>query len=324
MRPNPSTQPDPVPQPLLDVGVDIAKLHLDADIGGRIERFDNTRAGVAKLLARLDSLGRPVRVSCESTGCYTRELISSCLTAGVPIALLNARCVRDYARARGILAKTDEIDAPVISAYARIFDPRTLDGGWVERERLAQLHKRLETIIAARTRAKNSLEHYSDPVIRAEIRREIAGLARRADTYRRRLRATIDADPVLRMRREAMEQITGVGPATSATLVVTMPELGSLRRREVAALVGLAPMNRDSGASRGRRRIKAGRSKPRKALYMAAITAAFRNPDFKPFYQSLLAAGKPKKVALTAVARKLAIRINTTLKNIPQQNCRTT
>jgi transposase len=303
--------------PRREVGVDVSKLKLDVALGDELFTVPNTAGGVARLLARLRGAGGPPRVSLEATGAYTRRLVSACLERGVPVSLLNARNVRNHARARGQLAKTDAIDARVIADYALHHDPPLLGRGWLEQERLQQFHRRLEALVAARAGRKASLDHYSGPEVRAEIGREIGALSRRIESYRRKVASIIAEDGGRRARKRAMEAITGVGEATSTALLVHFPELGALNRGEAAALAGLAPMNRDSGAGRGRRTIQAGRAVPRKALYMAALTAAHRNPMFEPCYESLRARGKPVKVALTAVARKLLIHINSSLKNIP-------
>ena len=303
----------------LEAGVDLGKETFDASVNGTARTWPNTAAGISMFLKHLLSLGRPVRVSCEATGGYTRKLVVACLHQGVPIALLNARSVRAFARATGCLAKTDRIDAGIIARHAATFDPPVLDPSWEREERLRQFHQRLDALIDARARRRTSLEYYDDPEIRAEIKREIAALGKRIESYQARIDHHITEDAELARKRGIMRQTIGVGPVVSTTLVVTFPELGTLNRKQAAALAGLAPMNRDSGAARGRRTIQAGRSKPRKALYMAALTAAHRNPMFAPQYQQLIARGKPVKVALCAIARKLLVHLNTQLKAEPQK-----
>lgn len=298
----------------LEAGVDLGKESFDASINGNARTWPNSRAGITRFLIHLQSLGQPVRVSCEATGGYTRTLVLACLHQDIPIALLNARSVRAFARATGCLAKTDRIDAAIIARHAATFDPAVLDASWEHEERLRQFHQRLDALIDARARRRTSLEFYDDPEIRAEIKREIHALGKRIETYQKRIDHHIAEDPDMSRKREILRRTIGVGPAVSATLLVTFPELGTLNRKQAAALAGLAPMNRDSGAARGRRTIQAGRSKPRKALYMAALTAAHRNPIFKPQYQQLIARGKPVKVALCAIARKLLVHLNTQLK----------
>ncbi len=298
----------------IEVGVDLGKDSFDASIRGISRTWKNNATGIRRFLEHLESLGVPVRVSCEATGGYTRKLVLACLERGTPIALLNARHVRAFARAAGLLAKTDRIDAGVIARHAATFDPPVLEASWQQRERLHQFHQRLDALIDSRARCRTSLEYYSDPAIRAEIRREIAALTKRIESYQAAIWHFIASDREMTRKHEVLRRTTGVGPAVSMALLVNFPELGTLNRREAAALAGLAPMNRDSGAARGRRTIQAGRSKPRKALYMAALTAAHRNPMFAPQYQQLIARGKPVKVALCAIARKLIVYLNTQLK----------
>lgn len=307
MNPNPT---------YLEAGVDLGKETFDAAIGDTCRTWPNSKAGITRFLDHLDSLSQPVRVSCEATGGYPRLLILGCLDRGVPVALLNARNVRCFARATGRLAKTDAIDARIIARHAATFDPPILDSSWKYQERLRQFHQRLDSLIGSRARCKASLEYYSDPLIRAEIRREIAALTKRIGSYQTQIATVIEQDEALRGKRDILTRTSGIGPAVSTTLLITFPELGTLNRKQAAALAGLAPMNRDSGAARGRRTIQAGRAKPRKALYMAALTASHRNPMFIPQYKQLIDRGKPVKVALTAIARKLLVHLNTQLKEL--------
>lgn len=304
----------------IHIGIDVSKEHLDCDLHGKPLRLPNTTAGTSALLRKLAAIhpDQAVQVNLEATGCYTRPLVRACLAASVPVALINPRHIRSYARAAGQLAKTDKIDARIITAYARHFAPPCLGPEWLERDRLAQYHRRLEVLIQTRASRKTSMDHYADAEIRAEIRREVAALDKRIATVTKSIDSIIANDPVTVEKRRLMERATGVGPATSRTLAVTFPELGTLNRKQAAALAGLAPMNRDSGAGRGKRCIQAGRAKPRRALYMAALTAAYRNPMFSPYFKQLRERGKPVKVALTAVARKLLIHLNTELKSCHQ------
>lgn len=302
----------------LEVGVDVGKMAFDTSINKSTKTWPNSKPGIARFIKHLKSLDQPVRVSCEATGAYTRQIIAACLLEDVPVALLNARNVRAFARATGCLAKTDRIDAIIISRYAATFDPPTLDPSWEHEERLRQFHQRLNALIDARAQRRASLDYYSDPEIRAEIKREIAALTKRIESYQNHINLAINEDPAMRRKRDILLKNSGVGPAVSATLLVTFPELGTLNRNQAASLAGLAPMNRDSGAGRGRRTIQAGRAKPRKALYMAALTAAHKNPIFAPQYQQLIQRGKPVKVALCAIARKLLIYLNTQLKEAYQ------
>jgi len=300
------------------IGIDVSKAHLDIDYFGKPKRITNSSKTIRTwlkdhLLATSDTV-----LCLEATGAYTRPLILEALTLEIPIALLNARQVRNYARAAGLLAKTDTIDAQTITRYSETFPPKTLSSQWAERERPQQYHQWPDSLVAQTASAKTSLEYYSDSSLRPGIKRHIRALEKRIETCRRDIDLILSNHPELEAKRRLIEQVTGIGPATSRTLVITLPELGELNRNQAAALVGLAPMNRDSGAGRGRRTIQAGRSKPRKALYMAALTAAYRNPMFIPTFQRHREKGKPVvKVALTAVARKLIIYLNTLVKNHP-------
>lgn len=301
---------------VLHVGVDVSKEHLDCHLHGKPLRLPNTTAGAKSLLQKIHGpQSNPVQINLEATGCYTRVLVRACLAASLPVAIINPRHIRSYARAAGQLAKTDEIDARVITAYAQHFSPPCLEPQWLEHDRLAQYHRRLESLIKTRASRKTSLDHYDDAWLKAEIKREIAALDRRIATLTKTIDALIAEDVMLEQKRRLMERTTGVGPATSRSLAVTFPELGTLNRQQAAALAGLAPINRDSGGGRGRRCIQAGRAKPRRALYMAALTAAYRNPMFSGHFKQLRERGKPVKVALTAVARKLLIHLNTQLKS---------
>lgn len=305
---------NPTTSPYNEVGIDVSKDRLDVVSDGKPESFTNDSKGIRSLLSRFEDPEGAFRLSCEATGPYSRLLVANCLERGVPVSIVNARAVRNLARASGKMAKTDGLDALLIARYAKTFDPPLLTRSWFTRVRLAQLLQRIDFLTSSRTRCKASLDSYDDPEILSDIRREIRTLDRRIASYRARIDAEIGKNANLAERRERMARLKGVGPVTATALVVTMPELGSLNRKEVAALCGLAPMNRDSGRSTGKRMIQAGRSRPRRALYMAALSASRFHPTLSEHYRKLKEGGKPPKVALTAIARKLAIMLNTSLK----------
>lgn len=305
------------PQTVRHIGIDVSKAHLDFDLAGTPKRIPNQSQDIRLLLEELRSTYPGAILCMEATGAYTRLLILEALKLEIPVALLNARQVRNDARAAGFLAKTDSLDAKIITRHCDTFPPKTIDSSWVARDQLQQHHQWLDSLIAEAARVKTSLEYYSDPALRTRIKRHLGALQKRIETCKRDLDKLLSKQAGLSAKRTLVEQVTGVGPATSRTLIITMPELGKLKRNQAAALAGLAPMNRDSGAARGRRTIQGGRAKARKALYMAALTAAYRNPMFMPLYQRHRDNGKPVKVALTAVARKLLIHLNTLLKNHP-------
>lgn len=299
-----------------EIGIDVSKASLDVFDGGAHWQVSNTKAGIRKLLARLAKVGSPAssRLTCESTGRYGHLLAAMALEAGWPLAIANPRAVRDYARATGRLAKTDRIDAAVIAGFARMADPPVLDASWNGRQRFVELHSRLRALIAQAAAQKACRDHYREPEILAEIRGTIALLERRIEACECKLQAMVEDSPAMKPRWQTMLSIKGVGKRTALALLASMPELGTLNRGEAAALAGLAPMNRDSGSLRGKRSIQAGRSPARTALYLAALAAARSHPTLSVFYQRLKSAGKSPKVALCAVARKLLILINTTLK----------
>lgn len=236
------------------------------------------------------------------------------LEAGLPVSIANPRAVRDFARCQGRLAKTDRIDAQTIAAFAAAINPAVLGGDWNRRRHFADLFSRMRSLVALAAGQKASLRQTRDRRILAEIRSTIAMLGRKVAAYEKELDALVNSDAELRSRMEKMTAIKGVGKRTGLALLATMPELGSLNRQEAAALAGLAPMNRDSGKMRGSRHIQAGRAPARTALYMAAVVASRFHPTLKTFYQKLRQAGKTARQAFCAVARKLLIQINTSLK----------
>ena len=302
------------PSPYLEVGIDLSKDKLDVVLPSGLVSFSNDSKGVINLFQKLKTLSEPYRLSCEATGPYSRLLVSCCLKRRIPISIVNPSAVRNLARASGKLAKTDELDARLIARYSKTFNPPLLDDSWFTRIKLSQLLQRIDFLTATRARCKASLDSYQDPKILADIRREIRALDKRIEAYQTQIDAEISSNAMLQQRRDLMLQHKGVGPITSTALIVTLPELGSLNRKEVAALCGLAPINRDSGRTSGKRRIQAGRSRPRRALYMAALSASKHHPSLSEHYRQLREHGKPAKVALTAIARKIAIMLNTSLK----------
>ena len=302
------------PSPYLEVGIDLSKDKLDVAFAGKLTSAPNDKKGIQSLLKQFESLNEPFRLNCEATGPYSRLLVASCLEQQIPISIVNPRAVRNLARASGKLAKTDELDALLIARYAKTFNPALLTDSWFTKIRLTQLLQRIDFLTSSRARCKASLDSYNEPEILADIRKEIRALDKRIASYQAKIDAEISKNKDLNSRRENMLQFKGVGPVTATALVVTLPELGSLNRKEVAALCGLAPMNRDSGRVTGKRMIQAGRSRPRRALYMAALSASRYHPSLSEHYRKLRENGKPAKVALTAIARKLAIMLNTSLK----------
>ena len=292
------------------VGIDVAKAQLDVAVEptGTTWTVPRSRGGLRRLQGRLQSLG-PTRIVLEASGGYERLVVATLAAVGLPVIRVNPRQTHDFARALGTLARTDRLDARMLARFAaEVRPPR--------RPHPSKAEQRLQTLVRRRhqlgkTRVTEQLQR---PHLEPE---ELAGsdallavvsdLIQQAD---RDLAALVQAAPGLRPRTAWLQSIPGIGPVTAATLLAELPELGRCSRQEIAALVGVAPFNRDSGAWRGRRRIWGGRGRVRAALYMAALTAVRRNPRLRACYQRLLAAGKPPKVALTACIRKLLVICN--------------
>jgi len=298
----------------IHTGLDIAKLNLQLHLAGRLYDLPNTAAGHRRLLKLLAS--RPgVQVVCEATGGYEREVVAVLQQASVPVSVLNPARVRHFARAAGQRAKTDHIDAAVLSAYGQALQPKPTAPRTEQEQQLAELVRRrvqvLEILVAQRQQAER--------LTVTALRRQAQSLARRLERdlvqIEGQLKALRTHAIVLDERVQKLEAITGVGTITALGVLAELPELGTLNRRQAAALAGLAPHPRESGQWHGRRSIGGGRASVRRALYMAALVAARSNRQLKEFYQRLRSAGKPAKVALTAVMRKLIVLMNHLLKN---------
>jgi transposase len=309
--------PPPPPPPPLFVGIDVSKDALDVFVGGdgtpagRVLRVGRTDAGIAELVSLLrDQLVE--RVVVESTGRYHRAVAAELTAAGVPVAVVNPRQVRDFARATGVLAKTDRIDARTLAAFARLVQPRTTGvAGDASRHRLADLVARRRALVEMRMTERLRRAEVADRRLHRQIDQHVRLLERQVDAVERLIADEIDADDDWRGRRDLLSSVPGVGATTAATLVAELPELGRLNRRQVAALVGVAPFNRDSGTLRGRRAVAGGRKPLRTTLYMAAVTAMRFNPAIRAFAERLRGAGKPFKVVATACVRKLVVILNT-------------
>jgi transposase len=298
------------------VGVDVAKDNVDCSLGpdGEVFQLSNSAAGFRALVERLK--GRPVALVCmEATGGLEEALADALQDAGLPVAVINPRQVRDFARSLGILAKTDRIDARVIARFAESVRPPLRDRKPPRERELSALVARRGQLTNQLTAERSRLQRSPFPGVRSELRRAVAGLRRRIRTYDRAISELIASSPPLRARRALLESVPGVGPQLSAVLIACLPELGRASEKEIAALVGVAPLNRDSGRFSGKRFVWGGRSRVRSALYMSALVASRHNPRIRVFYDRLLAAGKPKKVALVACMRKLLVTLNSMLKN---------
>lgn len=297
-------------------GVDISKEALDVSLAGQSPcRYENSAAGTTELVKVLKKLSEPVQVICEPSGGYERELLKALWGAGIAVSLVNAARVRAFARAQGLLAKTDQIDAAVLREFGKLLRPAALEAPSAQRQRLAALVQRREQLVTILATEEQRLTQAGEAVVKKMGRSLIKELRKHIEQIEKLIEAQIDDDDTLKGQSERLQQVKGIGKVTASTLLAELPELGKLTRNEAGALAGVAPYNRDSGMHRGRRTIRGGRVKVRRVLYMAATVAARFNPILKAFYQRLVAAGKPKKVALTAVMRKLVVLLNHLLKN---------
>lgn len=296
------------------VGIDVAKAWLDvAWLTGQTLRIDHTDEAVAGLVERLRSQP-PTLVVMEATGGLETALASALAAAGLAVAVVNPRQVRDYAKACGRLAKTDRIDALILAAFAAAIRPQVRELPDEHTRALGDLLARRRQLIDMRVQEKLRLQRAS-AVARASLREHIAWLDERIERLDVDLTHALRSSPAWRDKDDLLQAIPGVGSLTRATMLALLPELGSLSRRQIAALVGVAPFNRDSGTHRGQRVIWGGRAQVRRTLYMAAVAALRCNPVIRGFYQHLRANGKPAKVALTACMRKLLTIMNAMLKH---------
>jgi transposase len=296
-------------------GIDVAKDRLDVAQRPGTEAWwvSNDEPGIADLVARLKAL-RPALVVLEATGGIELPAVGALAAAGLPVVVVNPRQTREFARATGRLAKTDAIDAQVLAQFAEAVRPALRPLPDAANQQLSSLVTRRRQVIEMLTAEKNRLRTAA-PAVRDHIKEHILWLERSLSDLDGELRQVIHSTDIWRAQDDLLQSAPGVGPVLSTTLLAELPELGSLNRKEIAALVGVAPLNRDSGHFRGKRSVWGGRSKVRAALYMAALVAARRNPVIQAFYDRLVGAGKPKKVALTACMRKLLTILNAMIRH---------
>jgi transposase len=308
------------------VGIDVAKAHLDVAIWPTQERWRAPRdeAGLAALIAWLQPR-TPTLIVLEATGGLETLVAGMWIEAHFPTAVINPRQARDFAKALGVLAKTDALDALVLARFGQRIQPEPRPWKDEETQALTALLQRRRQLIAMLTAEKNRLTS-AHRQVQTDIRTTVAWLEHRIKALDDDLQGRLRASPVWREQDALLRSVPGIGPVTVVTLLAALPELGTLDRREISALVGVCPLNRDSGQSRGHRSIFGGRAVVRTALYMATLTASRCNPVIKAFYERLRAAGKPAKVALTACMRKLLTILNAMLKAKtpwqPPEECR--
>ena len=297
------------------VGIDVAKAELVVSVLPSAERFSvaNDERGVRTLVERLRSIGAQLIVL-EATGGYELLSVAALIAVGLPAIVVNPRQVRDFAKATGQLAKTDRIDADILARFAEVVRPALRpipDEHAQELEALLTRRRQLLDMLQAEKNRTGQVFGKGKRLVKKSLKAHIAFLERELRMTDPDLGDMEKASPAWRERDALQQSVPGVGPVLSRTLLAALPELGRLSRREIAKLVGVAPLSRDSGTMRGRRFVQGGRSQVRAVLYMAALVATKRNAAIRTFYQRLVAAGKPKKLALVACMRKLLTILNT-------------
>ena len=295
------------------VGIDVSQEYLDVAVYGqkRVLRITSDEAGLQSLKQQLQEKN-PELIVMEASGGYERRPAAALLAAGLPVAVVNPRQVRDFARSLGQLAKTDAIDARVLARFAEVTRPGPAKLSKEAEEQLRELDQRrrqlVEMIVAERNRLRTA------PRTADRIEEHLRWLEEEVKRIEKELKGLIKSDPELEAKAAILQSVPGVGRVVSVTLLSGLPELGLLNRKEIAALVGVAPLNWDSGKLRGKRAIWGGRAHVRTILYMAALVASRRNPIIRALYERLCAAGKPKKVARVAAMRKLLVILNSMLR----------
>jgi len=292
------------------IGIDVSKKQLDVAWQGerKVTQYKNNAKGIAKMIAGFEGIEID-RIVVEATAGFEREAVKRMRQSELPVAVLNPTRVRRYAQAQGQHAKTDALDAHVLADFGKVMNPRISRMKSDLEEQISLRITRRRQLIGMRTEEKNRLTT-AHPDNIPGIQRHLAWLKTEITSVEQELEHLAQADPALQEKVACLQSVPGVGPITAMTLIAEMPELGLANRKQIAALAGVAPYNRDSGNRTGRRHTIGGRSSVRSVLYLAALSATRHNPRIKDFYQRLLANGKEKKVALTACMRKLLVILN--------------
>ena len=299
-------------------GIDVAKDHLDLALrtadNVQTDRFDNAASGIDELTDRLIE-ANPERVVVEATGGFERPVAAALAGAGLPVALVNPRQTRDFAKATGRLAKTDKIDAGVLALFGERIRPEVRDLASEEQQAFSALVARRRQLLKMRTAEQNRLRAAPSEAVAQSIKAVLAALEQQINEADNRLREAVENSPMWRQKADLLESVPGVGETTAQALIGELPELGTVNRQEIAKLVGVAPLNCDSGQRRGQRTTWGGRASVRQTLYMATLVATQYNDRISAFYHRLLDRGKAKKKALVASMRKLLVILNTMVKN---------
>jgi transposase len=291
----------------LFIGIDISKAKLDvaASPGEHSWSVSNTEEGIQELIAKIRQIGTPKIVLMEATGGFERRPLAMLGAAGLPVAAINPRNARDFAKSLGLLAKTDKVDAKALALFAEKIQPPCRPLPDAQTRALQDLIVRRRQMVDMISAEQSRLAIVENPKVRRELVQHIAWLKKRIHIADYDLDQAIKNSPAWQPKSDLLKSVPGIGPVTTSTLLALLPELGALTNKQAAALVGVAPFNRDSGTMRGRRCIWGGRTSVRNVLYMATLAATRFNPTIRAFYQRLCKLGKLRKVALVAAMRKL-------------------
>ena len=303
------------------IGIDVAKKHFDLHSlkTGQDRRLENSADGIRQCVALCNEI-RPKLIVMEATGGYERTLAATVQAEGFVVAVVNPRRIRDFARAAGQIAKTDKLDARIIAQFGATMEPRPTEQIDENTQKLKTLVARRSQLVGLHTAESNRMEHADARNIQRSIAAVVKVITTQLKSIDRQIEQHIQDTPQLHQRSEIIDSAPGIGPVTAHMLVTELPELGRLNRRQIAALVGVAPMARDSGTFRGKRMTGGGRKQIRSRLFMPTLVAVRHNPILKAYYTGLLSRGKCKMVALVAVMRKLICILNAMVKNNQKWN----
>jgi len=298
----------------LTVGVDVSKYKLHAWISGQLHEFKNDKPGISELIKTLKKVASSFEVCCESTGGYEDLLISQLLLKNITIYQVNPAHIKSFIKSFGKRAKTDRIDAEYITKYTEQRDLLPLDKNWLQIKERREIQQYIDRLLRLNTQHKCTLDKIENKSILGDVKKQIKANDKMIIKYRKKLKEMIMSDDELKAKKDLLESVAGVGEVTSMALINTLPELGTINRQQIAALVGVAPMHQESGLYKGYRKIEAGRERPRTALYMATISAIRHNEVIKSFYEKLRKNGKKVRVAIIACERKLLVYLNSLIK----------
>lgn len=298
------------------VGIDVSKDSLEVALrpSNTVQSFTNDEEGIAAILQLLRPQP-PALIVLEATGKYERQVARALAVEGLRFNVINPRQARAFARATGILAKTDRIDALLPARFAETLRPEARQLKDEQTEALGELVTRRRQIVEMISAEKNRHAMATEKRVRRDIQVHIRWMEKRLEDINDDIDQWIRQSPLWREKDKLLQSVTGVGPVLASTILGALPELGTLNRKQIAALVGVAPFNRESGRHKGKQKIQGGRSAVRSVLYMGTVAGIRSNPVLRSFYERLVAKGKPKKLALTACMRKLLVILNTMVKN---------